>query len=138
MKKIYVAHADDHNLFIRGVKTVLKPFEEIEIVITANNGKELLIALEKSIYIDIVLLDIQMPILDGIALLPILRENYPKIKIIMLTMHNDLSIIKKCQDYGVAGYLTKNASVSDIVLAIVAVMEGQFFFPDTLRIDYLY
>jgi DNA-binding NarL/FixJ family response regulator len=137
MRKIKIVCADDHALFLNGVSNALKPFEEIELVFNAKNGVELLTALKNLTDIDIILLDIQMPMMDGLTALSILNSLYPKIKVIMLTMHNDASMILRCIELGAAGYLTKNSSISDIVLAIANVIEGNTFFPCLLRKDYL-
>jgi DNA-binding NarL/FixJ family response regulator len=137
MRKVTVACVDDHQLFIKAVSTALNPIDGIKILFTASNGKELLRFLDDSIFPDIILLDIQMPVLNGLEALSILNKKYSDIKVIMLTMYSDLSIIQRCKELGAAGYLTKNTNASGIISAIEDVMDGNLHFPDLLRKDYL-
>jgi DNA-binding NarL/FixJ family response regulator len=137
MRKVTIACVDDHQLFIKAVSTALSPIDGIKILFTASNGRELLTFLEASVFPDIILLDIQMPILDGFETLSIVNEKYPDIKVVMLTMHSDSSIIKKCKELGAAGFLTKNTTALGIISAMEDVMDGNFHFPDLLRKDYL-
>ena len=91
---INVIIADDHVLYRAGVKTALSSKKDIKIIAEADNGSHLLLLL-KAVQPDVILLDIQMPIMDGIAYLPEIKKLYPHIKIIMLTMMDDHSMITK-------------------------------------------
>jgi DNA-binding NarL/FixJ family response regulator len=77
---------------------------------------------------DVILLDIQMPIMDGITTLPEIKELYPDIRVIMLTMHNDHSMISKLMELGANSYLTKNSDAEVIYEAIKTVHEQEYFF----------
>src|SRR4028119_118079 len=94
---IKVAIADDHALFRAGVKTSLSMHKDMQMVAEAENGMQLLNLL-KHIQPDVVLLDIQMPIMDGLATLPEIKKMYPDIKVIMLSMHNDHSVITRMME----------------------------------------
>ena len=96
---IKVAIADDHVLFRAGVKTTLSMHKDKKMIAEADNGMQLLNIL-KHVQPDVILLDIQMPIMDGIATLPEIKQLYPDIKVIMLTMHNDHSMISKLMELG--------------------------------------
>lgn len=124
---IKVIIADDHVLFRAGVKTAISFHKDIKIIAEADNGMQLLTVL-KHIQPDVVLLDIQMPIMDGISALPEIKKLYPEIKVIMLTMHNDHSIISKLMELGANAYLTKNSDSQVIYEAIKTVHEQEFFF----------
>ncbi|MFM2362298.1 MAG: DNA-binding response regulator [Sphingobacteriales bacterium] len=126
---IRVAIADDHALFRAGVKTALSVRKDIEMVAEADNGMQLLNLL-KHITPDVILLDIQMPIMDGIATLPEIRRLYPDIKVVMLSMHNDHSMISKMMEIGANSYLTKNSDSETIYQAIKTCAEQEFFFND--------
>ena len=89
---IKVAIADDHALFRAGVKTALSVKKDVELIAEADNGMQLLNLL-KHIEPDVILLDIQMPIMDGIQTLPEIRKIRPEAKVIILSMHNDHSMI---------------------------------------------
>ncbi|HEX6334134.1 MAG TPA: response regulator transcription factor, partial [Flavisolibacter sp.] len=102
---IKVAIADDHALFRTGVKTSLSTRRDIQMIAEAENGMQLLNLL-KHMKPDVVLLDIHMPIMDGYATLPEIKKLYPEIKVIMLSMNNDPSIITKMMEIGANSYLT--------------------------------
>jgi DNA-binding NarL/FixJ family response regulator len=124
---IKVAIADDHALFRAGVKTALSSKKDVELIAEADNGMQLLNLL-KHIEPDVILLDIQMPILDGIATLPEIRKINPYVKVIILSMHNDHSMISKLMEIGANSYLTKNSDSETIYQAIKTCYEQEFFF----------
>jgi len=126
-RPIKVAIADDHALFRAGVKTALSARKDIEMIAEADNGMQLLNLL-KHIEPDVILLDITMPIMDGITTLPEIRKLYPEVKVIILSMHNDHSMISKLMEVGANSYLTKNSDSETIYQAIKTCYEQEFFF----------
>jgi DNA-binding NarL/FixJ family response regulator len=124
---IKVIIADDHTLFRAGVKTALSVKKDIELIGEADNGMQLLNLL-KHMEPDVILLDIQMPIMDGIATLPEIRKLYPTVKVIILSMHNDHSMISKLMEIGANSYLTKNSDSENIYNAIKTCYEQEFYF----------
>ncbi len=124
---IKVAIADDHTLFRTGVKTSLSARKDIQMVAEAENGMQLLNLL-KHIKPDVVLLDIQMPIMDGLTTLPEIKKLYPDVKVIMLSMHNDHSMITKMMEIGANSYLTKESDSETIYQAIRTCYEQEFFY----------
>ena len=124
---IKVIIADDHVLYRAGVKTALSSKKDIKIIAEADNGSHLLNLL-KAIQPDVILLDIQMPIMDGIATLPEVKRLYPNIKIIMLTMMDDQSMITKLMELGANSYLTKTSDSEIIYEAIKTCFEQEFYF----------
>jgi DNA-binding NarL/FixJ family response regulator len=124
---IKVAIADDHTLFRAGVKTALSVKKDVELIAEADNGMQLLNLL-KHVEPDVILLDIQMPIKDGIQTLPEIRKLYPHVKVIILSMHNDHSMISKLMEIGANSYLTKNSDSETIYQAIKTCYEQEFFF----------
>lgn len=133
---IKVAIADDHTLFRAGVRTHLLPYKNIDVIAEAENGMKLLSSL-RSKPVDVVLLDIQMPIMDGLATLPALKELHPEAKVIMLSMHNDLSVASKMEEIGADAYLTKESDAKVIYDAICKVHEGDSFFSNLSDKDIL-
>lgn len=125
--QIKVAIADDHVLFRAGVKTALSMHKDIKMIAEADNGMQLLTVL-KHVRPDVILLDIQMPVMDGINTLPEIKNLYPDIKVIMLTMHNDHSMISKLMELGANSYLTKNSDSEIIYQAIKTVHEQEYYF----------
>ncbi len=126
-EKIKVLITDDHALFRTGVKTSLAHYNDIEFIGDAENGMQLL-NLVKFLQPDVILLDIQMPIMDGIATLPEVKKILPNAKIIMLTMNDDVSMISKLMGIGANSYLTKNSDSETIYEAIKTVYEKEYFF----------
>lgn len=126
---IKVAIADDHALFRTGVKTSLSSRKDIEMIAEAENGMQLLNLL-KHIKPDVILLDIQMPIMDGLTTLPEIKKMYPDVKVIMLSMHNDHSVITRMMEIGANSYLTKDSDSEVIYQAIKTCYEQEFFFND--------
>jgi DNA-binding NarL/FixJ family response regulator len=124
---INVAITDDHALFRQGVKTALGMKKDIKIMFEADNGMQLLNTL-KHMQPDVILLDVSMPIMDGIATLPEVKKLYPHIKVIMLTMHDEHTMIAKLMEMGANSYLTKNSDSELIYEAIKTCHEQEFFF----------
>jgi DNA-binding NarL/FixJ family response regulator len=124
---IKVAIADDHALFRAGVRTALSAKKDVELIAEADNGMQLLNLL-RHIEPDVILLDIQMPIMDGIQTLPEIRKLRPEAKVIILSMHNDHSMISKLMEIGANSYLTKNSDSETIYQAIKTCYEQEFFF----------
>jgi DNA-binding NarL/FixJ family response regulator len=126
---IKVAIADDHHLFRTGVRTAISSHKDIQMVGEAENGMQLLNLL-KHIRPDVILLDIQMPIMDGYATLPEIKKLYPDIKVIMLSMINDPSMITRMMEIGANSYLTKESDSETIYEAIKTCHEEEFYFND--------
>lgn len=124
---INVIIADDHVLYRAGVKTALLSKKDIKVIAEADNGSQLLTLL-KSVHPDVILLDIQMPIMDGIATLAEVKKLYPDIKIIMLTMMDDHSMITKLMELGANSYLTKTSDSEIIYEAIRTCHEQEYYF----------
>lgn len=124
---IKVIIADDHVLYRAGVKTALSSKKDIKVIAEADNGMHLL-NLIKTIQADVILLDIQMPIMDGITALPEVKKLCPQTKIIMLTMVDDNSMITKLMELGANSYLTKNSDSEIIYEAIKTCFEQEYYF----------
>jgi DNA-binding NarL/FixJ family response regulator len=125
--KIKVIITDDHALFRTGVKASLSHYTDIEMIGEAENGMQLL-NLVKFLHPDVILLDIQMPIMDGIATLPEVKKILPDARIVMLTMNDDVSMISKLMEIGANSYLTKNSDSETIYEAIKTVHEKEYYF----------
>ncbi len=124
---IRIGITDDHKLFRRGMNSMLADFEGIEVLFEASNGQELLDELKKTA-VDLVLLDLQMPELDGIATTPLLRAQYPDLKIIILSMHDDDQMIAHLMELGAHGYLLKDAEPEEVETAIRTILDQGFYF----------
>ncbi len=131
--KIDIVITDDHKLFRKGMSSLLSDFEFINIIHEAGNGTELLSLLEKTAPLpDLILLDLNMPQMDGMETNKKLKELYPHLKIIILTMEDDEHIILHMIKEGVNGYLMKNAEPEELEEAILKVKEKDYYFPDNI------
>jgi DNA-binding NarL/FixJ family response regulator len=124
---IRVIIADDHVLYRAGVKTALSAKKDVKVIAEADNGMHLL-NLIKSIPVDVILLDIQMPIMDGIAALPEIKKISPNTKVIMLTFMEDNSMITKLMELGANSYLAKTSDSEVIYEAIKTCHSSEYYF----------
>jgi len=124
---IKVLITDDHVLYRAGVKTALSAKKDVKVIAEADNGMHLLNML-KMIQPDVILLDIQMPVMDGIGALPEIKKNWPHIKVIMLTMMDDHSMITKLMELGANSYLSKTSDSEVIYEAIKTCFEQEYYF----------
>lgn len=127
LNPIKVLIADDHVLYRAGVKTALSTKKDVKVIAEADNGMHLLNML-KMIQPDVILLDIQMPVMDGIGALPEIKKNWPNIKVIMLTMMDDHSMITKLMELGANSYLSKTSDSEIIYEAIKTCFEQEYYF----------
>jgi DNA-binding NarL/FixJ family response regulator len=126
MKVIKVAIADDHKIFRKGVILSLRPFTNIKFVQEASNGEELLEQLPGTIP-DVVLMDLRMPLKDGIETTKVLSKQYPSIHVIVLSMYEDERFVYHMMENGAHGYLLKNAEPQEIRKAIMDVHEKGYY-----------
>lgn len=128
---VKIAVVDDHLLFRTGIVSLLKDYDHLDVIFQASNGVELL-AMAAENPPDVVLLDIQMPEMDGIKATVRLKELYPDIKIIILTMHNEDEYIFDLMRKGANGFIPKNKSLDVLVDAIDSVIEKGYYYNDQI------
>jgi len=122
---IRIVLADDHVLVRQGLKSLLER-EQFQVVAEASDGQEAVRASE-SLHPDIVVIDISMPLLNGIEAVRELGRSCPKTKAILLTQHEEDQYIREALEAGAKGYVLKNQAASDLVHAIQQVSRGQFY-----------
>lgn len=122
-KHIKILIADDHTLFREGLRKLLEVYEEIQVVGEARDGKEAIAKVNKLLP-DVVLMDIKMPMLDGIESIKLIKKSHPKIKVTILSMYEDAEYVLKTVDAGGDGYMQKNTSIDKLVETIRQVSEG--------------
>jgi DNA-binding NarL/FixJ family response regulator len=127
MNKIKVLLADDHTIVLEGLKEVLSNYEDTEVCGVVYNGKEALEFAENN-SVDVVILDINMPVMDGLSCARKLKELYPAIRIIILTMYAQKSFIEEIVSIGVDGCLLKNNTGKELREAILRVMSGKSYY----------
>jgi DNA-binding NarL/FixJ family response regulator len=128
-KRIHIGIADDHLVLRQGLVSLLKEYNDLNIIIDVNNGKELLDALKNN-KPDVVLLDIEMPIMNGKIALEKIQIKHPKVKVIMMSMHFSDSYIIEYIKKGACAFLPKNCDIDKIVDAIYAVHENGYYYDD--------
>ena len=136
-QKIRVIIADDHNLVRQGFKALLEELDFVELLGEASDGKQVLQLLRKTNGADVVVMDVDMPILGGIETLELIGKEFFSVKVIMLTMLNNKEMIKKCVDKGAKGFLFKNASMDELAQAIKKVASGQSYFSGDVALTLL-
>jgi DNA-binding NarL/FixJ family response regulator len=121
---IRVAIADDHPVFRDGLQLLLDSSEDLEVVGVAADGAELLDLLATGVEVDVVVLDLDMPVVDGIGAARQLARSHPHVGLLALTMHEDPATVARALDAGVRGYVLKGAGQGAIARAVRAVAEG--------------
>lgn len=127
IKKIKIVIADDHQMLIDGIKSLLKEVDNIEISGSANNGNDALQLVEKC-NPDILLSDINMPGMSGLELALKLKQNHSTVKIISLSMYADASMVSDMLQAGICGYVLKNTGKEELVAAINKVFGGGVYY----------
>lgn len=129
---IKVAIVDDHTMFRKGLASLISGWNDIEIKIEASSGIEFLEMLNKT-PVDVVLLDLQMPIMNGLETCEILKKKFPDIKILMLTFLVSPAEILKSLKIGANGYFTKDSQPQELQSAIKKLNAGGFYFNNSLE-----
>lgn len=132
-EKINIVVCDDHKLFRKGMSALLSDFDMIDEIDEAANGLELLSLLDSGkASPDLILLDINMPEMDGVETTKHLRERFPDIKIIILSMDDDTQMVSYLVNEGINGYLLKNADPEELEHAILMILKNDFYFSSSL------
>jgi DNA-binding NarL/FixJ family response regulator len=131
MRPINLIIVDDHSLFRKGLSIALSASENIDHIYEAGNGREFLDILT-TCKACVALMDISMPVMDGIEATRIAVSKFPDLKIIALSMHNDIEHFEEMIEAGVVGFLSKDAALEEVIGAIVSVAAGNKVFSQEL------
>ncbi|MDD4924713.1 MAG: response regulator transcription factor [Dehalococcoidales bacterium] len=137
MDAIKVLLVDDHLLVRAGIKNILEQASDIKVIAEASNGQEAITAVKLQ-QPDIVLLDIQMPIMDGIDTCKQLKMIWPGIKILMLTVYEEELYALRLMDAGALGYITKRADIDEFHKAVRFVSKGVMYLSDQCKDQIIY
>ena len=129
---INVLIADDHQLIIDGLKTIMEDAEDIQIVAEAKDGYQVLKVLEETPDIHVILMDINMPKLDGLDCTRQVHKRFPEVKVIALTQYSEKRFVKRMIKNGASGYILKDSERDVLIKAIRTVHEGEKYFCDRL------
>lgn len=132
LRKVKVMIADDHSMIREGLKQLLELEGNFEVIAEANDGEECL-QIVNSLNPDVLLLDINMPKKDGLEVLQELKKKCPKMKVLVLTVHNEVEYLMKAMDIGINGYLLKDSESAKLKKAIMTVIRGETYIqPDLI------
>lgn len=123
--------ADDHSMIREGLKQLLELDGDIKVIAEANNGKDCLEKLN-TYHPDVLLLDINMPEMNGLQVLEILKERKSDIKVLVLTVHNEVEYLLKAVEIGISGYMLKDSNSSELKNAIFSIIEGEDYIQPSL------
>lgn len=123
---------DDHQLMIDGIKTTLEDVDGIHVINEAHNGHEVLDILQSTTDVHVILMDINMPEMDGLDCTKIVHKKYPEIKIIALSQYSEKRFVKQMLKHGASGYLLKDAGKQEILKAIERVLAGENYIQEEL------
>ena len=126
---IRVMIADDHNMFVEGIESILDGIDNIQVVSKCYNGPEVFEKLAHT-PADVILLDINLPGMNGIEVCQKLSKDYPVVKVLALSMHNEESFVTEILKHGAQGYILKNTGKKELISAIETVYNGQSYFSD--------
>ncbi|MBL7725165.1 MAG: response regulator transcription factor [Chitinophagaceae bacterium] len=132
MSKIRIAIADDYKIFREGLKVGLSADDGLQVLLEADNGEDLLKALETE-QPDVIIMDLKMPIMDGMEATKVVRKKYPSVKVLVVSMYEDDKFIIHLMENGANGYLLKNAEPDEIRRSIYAVHENGYYFNDLVN-----
>lgn len=124
MSDIRIMIADDHPIFVDGIVSLIGGIDGFTVVSTAENGRDALDKIPEA-RPDIILMDINMPGMDGVEATRSIKEHYPHIKVIMLTMYDEIRLIRDVLEIGARGYILKNIGRDDLVKALETVSNGR-------------
>ena len=132
MKRIKIAIADDYKIFREGLKVSLAQDDNMEVLFEVDNGEDLMKELE-GVSPDVIIMDLKMPIMDGMEATQLIRKKFNKIKVLVVSMYDNDKFIIHLMEIGANGYLLKNAEPEEIRKAIYAVHENGYYFNDLVN-----
>ncbi|WBL21354.1 response regulator transcription factor [Zunongwangia sp. HRR-M8] len=133
--KYTIIIADDHAMFIDGVKSILNDEENIDVKLTAANGEQVLkyLQINTDEAIDLVITDLSMPGMDGIALNSAIKKEFPNVKTLVVSMSEDGETIKQLTETGLEGYISKNSEKRELLNAITTILNGGTYFSARIK-----
>jgi DNA-binding NarL/FixJ family response regulator len=127
MKPIKIAIADDYTIYRDGLKIGLTQDENLEVMLEAADGEDLIRGIETDMP-DVIIMDLKMPVMDGMEATKVIKKKYPDMKILVVTMYDDEKFVIHLMEIGANGYLLKNAEAEEIRKAIYSVHETGYYF----------
>jgi DNA-binding NarL/FixJ family response regulator len=133
-KKFKIIIADDHTLFRQGLKMILEDMEDIDVIADVANGKEL-IGITRELLPDLIIMDINMPQINGIEASRVLLQEFPELKILVVSMYGDEQYYNSVIENGVKGFILKDAENTELRSAVNAILNGKTYFSQELLLN---
>lgn len=130
-KRILIA--DDHELFSSGLESLLCKNPDYMVLSHFKNGKEVQTFFDKEGKADLLVLDLNMPVMDGIQLLTYLQRNYPLVKVLIVSMHQTESSVNLCKKLGAKGFISKDSHLKILLTGVEEILEGGEYFQDVFQ-----
>lgn len=131
MEKIKIILADDHQMFLDGLSSLLSQLKDVQVIAAVNSGKAVLEKLQ-DVQPDLVIVDLNMPEMDGLQTTREIKKFYPHVKVLGLTMENDLQAVTGMLEAGALGYILKNTGKAELELAIRQVIRGEAYLSQSI------
>ena len=128
MDNIKILIADDHQIILDGLRLLLNQEEGIKVIAEVTDGEQVINEARKAQELDVILIDINMPKLDGIEVTRLLKTEFPEISILIMTMYNRKEFIRSLIEVGVDGYILKNSGKKELLSALQALSKGEPYF----------
>ena len=137
MSKIKILLADDHQIVLDGLKSLLSDINDFEVIGAVINGKDAVDFIATKEKPDIAVLDIDMPVMNGINATREIKKNFNGVRVLTLSMHNEKGVIQTLMDAGADGYILKNSSREELEKGIRAICRGETFFSTDVTMSLL-
>jgi two-component system nitrate/nitrite response regulator NarL len=134
MSDIRLIVVDGHRIVLDGLKSLLDDVDGFDCVATTDNGQKA-VDLLKVFEVDVILMDVDMPVMNGMEATRLIKKSYPKVKIISLTQHSERGIVKQLMECGSDGYLLKNIAQDELAVAIRKVYNGENVFSSEVALS---
>ncbi|MDO6676523.1 response regulator transcription factor [Tenacibaculum sp. 1_MG-2023] len=123
---------DDHKMFVDGLMSIFEDMPEIDVILKTDKPKTVLPFLKHTNDIALIISDISMPEIDGITLSKYIKKDFPLVKMLMVSMHNNPNMFHQLKQNGVNGYVHKNASKAELLKAVEVILAGENYFSDKI------
>jgi len=134
IKKIHLMLVDDHQIMIDGIKALLKNEREFAIISETTKPLTVIDLIGKKMP-DIIIADISMPELNGIELTKLIKNKYPEVKVLALSMHNDKQTITEMLQAGISGFVLKNTGKKELIDALEKIADGGMYFSEAITLE---
>ncbi|MBW1298479.1 response regulator [Aquimarina litoralis] len=130
--------ADDHSMFLDGLLSIFDDLHDYNILFTAKNGENVVkyLKINQDEKVDLIISDLSMPDMDGITLNKLIKQEHPSIKVLIVSMHEDMRMVETLMKDNVDGYIAKNSKKEELLKAIKNILDGKTYFSESIKNAY--